>query len=513
MKHLSFIVSLSILIVSGCTHIPENPDKTVTQSMKPTETGMLAEVSRDLMKGKADDLSAFMLIPRNDDALNWRLALIDSATESIDLQVFIWTNDESGRLLLDRILQAADRGVRVRLLVDDMPKDWTDRGTALVSRRNNVEVRRFNPGRTRKGLVSRAYQMSTQFKQLNRRMHNKQLMVDGTWGIIGGRNLGNPYFGLSKKYNNRDLDMILTGEVIGEMADDFDEYWNADAAYPGEAMYGDVSEKKVKKLWGRFQDYIQNDQELFKQTSIMYEPKDWSEQFKALNGKVVYGTGQCLQDAPEVVGDERGMRLAEQMNMLAPEVQLISCIITPYMIPTKDQIESIAQSVEQGRRIQLLVPSMKSNNHTMAHSHYKKYRKKLLDAGAELYEFRGQPSEELRAMSDTYPIKSKFISLHTKAFVLDDHWVLLGSLNVDPRSININTEHMMIIDSPELAKQLREDYDWMIDPSNSWKVYCNEKGKIQYESTAGIRTSQPARGFGQRCSDFFYRLLPIESQL
>jgi putative cardiolipin synthase len=149
----------------------------------------------------------------------------------------------------------------------------------------------------------------------------------------------------------------------------------------------------------------------------------------------------------------------------------------------------------------------------MAHSHYKKYRKKLLDAGAELYEFRGEPSDALRAFSDTPPVKSKFISLHTKAFVLDDRWVLLGSLNIDPRSIDINTEHMLVIDCPELAAEMLVDYDTMIAPENAWAVTRNDKGKLRWTSVEGERTSQPARGFGQRCSDFFWRWMPVESQL
>jgi putative cardiolipin synthase len=156
---------------------------------------------------------------------------------------------------------------------------------------------------------------------------------------------------------------------------------------------------------------------------------------------------------------------------------------------------------------------MESNNHTMAHSHYKKYRKKLLDAGAELYEFRGEPSAELRALSDTPPVKSKFISLHTKAFVLDEHWVLLGSLNIDPRSININTEHMLVIDSPRLAAEMLSDYETMIAPENAWAVTRNEKGKLRWTSIDGERSSQPARSYGQRWKDFFWRLMPVESQL
>ncbi len=515
MKTKSWIWSplMAVLLLAGCAHIPESPDKPVSHSLAPATEGLLVTASDAVLKAASAEETAFMLIPENDEALRWRLALIDSATSSVDLQVFIWTNDESGRLLLSRIGAAAERGVKVRLLLDDMPKDWSDRGTAIVARSPNVSVRRFNPGRVRKGMLGRAFQMSTQFKKLNRRMHNKQLIVDGRWGIIGGRNIGNPYFGLSENYNNRDLDMILTGAVIAEMAEDFDEYWNSTVAYPGEAMYKELSEKEMAKLGARFKEEVARDRVLLSQTTIPVDPVDWSEEFESLSSRMVFGTARCLRDTPEIDGDEE-TRLVDKIDAVAPDVQMVSRVITPYMIPTKDQIESIRRSVkDEGRTVRLLVPSMAANNHTMAHSHYKKYRKKLLNAGAELYEFRGQPSAELRATSDTDPVVSKFISLHTKGFVLDEQWVLLGSLNVDPRSIKINTEHMMIIDSPDLAKQMRDDFDWMIAPENAWQVTLNEKGKLRWTSSEGVRKNQPARGFGQRCSDFFWRLLPVESQL
>ena len=454
-----------------------------------------------------------MLIRNNEAALRWRLALIDSAQQSIDLQTFIWSNDESGRLILDRIIRASERGVQVRLLVDDMPKDWSDDGTAAVARLPNIQLRRFNPGRVRKGAISRMFQMSVNFRTLNRRMHNKQIVVDGTWGMIGGRNLGNPYFGLAKKYNNRDLDLLITGTILPKMAADFDEYWNADATYPGEAMSDSLSDKKIKKIWARYDAAVQEDQALFARTGIPSEPIDWDREFSTLPGQMVMGIAQLMLDSPEVKGD-RGVRLVDQINHAAIEIKYQSCLITPYMIPSKDQLANMARDIkEDGRRVRLLVPAMESNNHTVAHSHYKKYRKRLLDAGAELYEFRAQPSAEIRADSDTSPIESDFISLHTKAFALDDHWVMIGSLNVDPRSIQINTEHMLLIDSPALAAQLLSDFETMIAPENSWAVTRNEKGKLRWTSSEGIFKNQPARGFGQRCSDFFWRLMPVESQL
>jgi putative cardiolipin synthase len=503
-----------MLLLAGCAHIPENPEKIASYSQQAAERGLLSATAGSVMAGHAADESSLMLIPRNSEALNWRLALIDSAQQCIDLQVFIWSNDESGRLLLSRIIAAAERGVKVRLLVDDLPKDWTDREIALVARIPNIELRRFNPGRVRKGILRRTLQMSTQFTTLNRRMHNKQMLVDGCWGIVGGRNIGNPYFGLSTKYNNQDLDLLLTGPIIEDLAIDFDEYWNAWAAYPGEAMYKVVSPKKKEKIWADFEEQVEMDQKLLKQTSIAWEPIDWSETFSSLPNSMVKGVAESRSDSPKVRGGDRGERLIEQLVEVSLNSNDQVSVITPYMIPPKEFLNEVVKVINEDKRvIRFLVPSMESNNHTMAHSHYKKYRKQLLKAGALLYEFKGEPSAELRALSDTPPIRADYISLHSKAFVVDKRWVLLGSLNVDPRSIHINTEHMLIIDSPTLATQLLDQFETMIAPENAWAVTLNEKGDLRWTSSAGEKKHQPARGFGQRCSDFFWRWVPVESQL
>ena len=504
---------ITVLGLTGCATLPKNPNKPVSFSQPPVVEGMLVEHRRAVLANTDPSQSALMLISNNEQAIRWRLALIDSAQQSIDLQVYIWSNDESGRLLLDRIMAASERGVRVRLLVDDIPKDWRDRGTALVARMPNVELRRFNPGRVRTGLLARAFQMSTQFKTLNRRMHNKQLIVDGRWGIIGSRNIGNPYFGLSKKYNNRDLDVLITGAVIQEMSADFDEFWNSDATYPGEAMAKHYSERQVEKAVQRFDAAVLKDQELLKQTRIPVAPRNWSDEFARLPEHMVTGTATCFQDSPLVEGD-RGLRLKAQIKQLDLDVQHQTCLITPYMIPSKKQFESAVKVItEEKRQIRMLVPSMESNNHTMVHSHYKKYRKRLLKIGVELFEFRGFPSDTLRSDSDTPPVQSEFISLHAKAFILDQRWVLLGSLNVDPRSIEINTENLLLIDAPELAQTLLADLEAMCAPENAWTVRLNEKGKLRWTSSAGERKSQPARNGWQRCSEAFYNLLPIEGQL
>ncbi len=504
---------ITLLGLAGCATLPANPDKPASFSQAPVAESMLVEHRRAVLANSDPLDSAFMLISNNEQAMRWRLALIDSAQQSIDLQVYIWSNDESGRLLLNRIMAAAERGVHVRLLLDDMPKDWSDRGTALVGRLPNIQLRRFNPGRVRTGLLARAFQMSTQFKTLNRRMHNKQMMVDGCWGIIGSRNIGNPYFGLSKKYNNRDLDVLITGPVIQQMAAGFDEYWNSEAAYPGEAMAKAYSQRQLEKAIQRFDAAVLKDQELLKQTRIPVAPGNWSDEFARLPERMVTGTATCFQDAPLVKGD-RGIRLIDQIEKFDVGEKNQSCVITPYMIPSKKQLESMARVItEEKRQIRMLVPSMESNNHTMVHSHYRKYRKRLLKMGVELFEFRGLPSDRLRRESDTPPVQSEFISLHAKAFILHQRWVLLGSLNVDPRSIKINTENLLVIDAPELAQTLLADLEAMCAPENAWTVTLNEKGKLRWTSSVGERKTQPARNGWQRCSEAFYHLLPIEGQL
>ncbi len=502
---------LSLLLMTACRSIPHNPGKSASISLGRSERGLLAKTSQDVLGSATPDKSAFMLISNNAEALRWRLALLDQAKESIDLQVFIWSNDESGRLLLSRIIAAAERGVRVRLLIDDMPKDWSDAGTARIARLPNIDLRRFNPGMARKGLISRSLQMATQFRQLNRRMHNKQLIVDGSWAIIGGRNIGNPYFGLSEHYNNRDLDVLVTGRVIPDLAKDFDEYWNADAAYPGELMSKPRSEKRQRRADEKFKQQLDKDRERLIMTGIPTEVIDWRSAFDTLPARMTPGTARSLQDSP-VVSGYRGLRLLEQLNEANLDVKHESIIITPYMIPAQ-QFPELEQGAQQQQRVRVLVPSMDSNNHTMAHSHYKKYRKPLLQAGCELFEFRGDASPALRANSDTPPFSSDFISLHTKAFILDRHWVLLGSLNIDPRSIRINTEHLLIIESPALAANLLAEFDRMIAPENAWSVTLNPKGKLRWNSSLGTRKRQPARSTWQRVTDFFYRLLPIERQL
>jgi putative cardiolipin synthase len=400
----------------------------------------------------------------------------------------------------------------VRLLVDDFPVRSSDEELALLARRENFHLRIFNPTRLRRGLIGPAMEMVIYFKELNRRMHNKLMIVDGHWAVVGGRNIGNAYFGLDDKYNFRDLDILVTGPVIRELEKAFDDYWNSDPAFPGECMTGRISARRRRKI-ERFQEkQLEKDRRFLDRTCYPSGAAEWTDYFRFLPERMVPGVAEYLQDQPVVRGD-RGERLETILGGVGNAAEQKAWVVTPYLIPPESLFETVSAATSNGVDVLFLTASMGANNHTIAHSHYKKYRKKLLDAGAELYEFSHEPNAELMEITDIEPVRSKFVALHIKAIVEDGQRVFLGSLNLDPRAMKINTENIMVIDSPPLAAQMKELVERMLAPGNAWRIYTNECGELRWQSGDDVRKRQPSRTAWQRVSDFFFRLLPVENQL
>lgn len=504
------LLIIVILIVSGCTTLRTPPPTLNVYSMPPATSGTLAEVSLKVSRTYAPGQSGFLLLEHNNEALKWRLALIDHATVSIDAQYFIWQDDVVGRLLFDRLLKAADRGVRVRLLVDDLIFTHKDRNIAAICQHPNFDIKIFNPGRVRDSTLGAIGEFLLYFKELNRRMHNKLFVADNQLAIVGGRNIGNEYFGLSKKYNFRDLDVLVIGPVVEEISRAFDVYWNAKLSYPGSAMSSKATIEELQTIREEHEESLSNERDVL--ASYSMKPIQWKEELQQLPFHIKVGEAHFLQDVP-VLFDGEEPRLSDMLKYLAEPNHDELIIITPYLIPVGTFLKGLTQLSSEGVKIKILTGSMGSNNHTVAHSHYKKYRRRILSTGAELYEFKHDPSPAIRDISDVPPIKSKFISLHIKALVGDRKRCFVGSLNLDPRALDINTENVLYIQSPGLCEQLAEQFDVLIAPENAWRVYVDENDQLRWESKSGNVSIQPARSFWQRIADFFFRLLPIESQL
>jgi putative cardiolipin synthase len=508
----SFVLILFIgtWIVTGCATLQYPPPPTPeVQSLPPATFGTLADVSAKFAELHSPEQSGFLLLTPNDDAFRWRLALIDHATQSIDAQYFIWQNDETGALLFDRLLKAADRGVRVRLLVDDFLFAVADRTVAAITRHPNVDMKIFNPGKIRDSSLGKMGVLLLYFRELNRRMHNKLLVVDNQFAIVGGRNIGNAYFGLSKKYNFRDLDVLTIGPDVQEISSAYDEYWNSDLSYPGTAMSEDATFEELQSRRKDLKEYLNQNMEVL--ASYPLDTLNWEEELLNLPERMHTGVGHFIQDQP-VASDKEDYRLEDMLRYLSTPSHKEIIIVTPYLIPG-DLLERIEKLESEGVRIKIITGSMGANNHTAAHSHYKKYRRPILSTGAELYEFKHDPSPAIRDISDVEPVEAGFICLHVKAMVGDRQRCFIGSLNLDPRALEINTENGLYIESKGLCGQLAEQFDTLMSPENAWRVYVNDDNQLRWESSSGTVSFQPARSFWQRISDFFWRLLPIESQL
>jgi putative cardiolipin synthase len=509
--------SLLIILIfafSGCATLKEPPPVPEVFSMEPAATGILTHVLEQFSKDHASDESGFLILSNNKEAFEWRLALVDEAVRSIDAQYFIWQNDETGILLFDRLLKAADRGVRIRLLVDDIFFAGKDRNMAAIALHPNFDIKIFNPGNVRNSVlgISEASDFLLNFKELNRRMHNKLLVVDNRLAIVGGRNIGNAYFGLSKKYNFRDLDVLVTGPVIPQISAAFDVYWNVELAYPGSAMSDEETLDDLAALRKRADTYLLENKEML--VSYPSQPISWRKAFLQLPGKLLPGKAQFIQDKPVPIGEDQ-YRLLDVLDYISePPARQHLIIVSPYLIPTEDMLEKLRLArTAEGVKVSIVTASMGANNHTAAHSHYKKYRRKFLEGGAELFEVKHDLPAAMRNISDVPPVQAKFISLHVKAMVADRKRCFVGSLNLDPRALELNTENGLYIESHGMCAELADQFETLMHPDNSWRVYLNEDDQLRWESSIGTVSMQPARSFGQRISDFFFRLLPLEGQL
>ncbi|MFK5921543.1 MAG: phospholipase D family protein [Verrucomicrobiota bacterium] len=505
-----FVLAADLLLLAvSCASRKDLPEHAPMLSLAPAPEGTLVDSSRAILAGKDKDQSAFLLLHHNRDALNWRLALLDHATTSIDIQYFIWDSDESSLLLFERLLQAADRGVRVRILVDDLFLTAQNHSIAALSRYPNIELKIYNPD-FRHSRIGAMMEFVLYFKELNRRMHNKLFVVDNRFAIVGGRNIGDAYFGLSQEFNNCDMDVMATGKVVPRVSAAFDQYWNQKLAVPGHMFSEKGTAGDIVKFRKTVNLALQSS--AAKMSSHPLERKNWTKELQSLPALMHYGSASFLQDSPVVTTGD-APRLLDMLSEVGLPSKHEVLIVSPYFIPTEELLQKVKAATDRGVSIKLLTGSLASNNHTLTHSHYKKYRRRILQAGAQLYEFRHDPSAKIRHSSDNSPVKADFISLHAKMIVRDRDLCYIGSLNLDPRSVEINTENGMLIDSPGLANQLAEKIEQLMSPENAWQVYLDEHQRLRWKSSEGVVSRQPARKFSQRISDFFFRLIPVEGQL
>ncbi|MDH5389488.1 MAG: phospholipase D family protein, partial [Gammaproteobacteria bacterium] len=377
---------------------------------------------------KTNLLSKFLAIHKNDDALAWRIALIEHAQHTIDAQYYSWHTDISGQWLISKLIDAADRGVRVRLLLDDIHTLGADRRMATLNRHQNIEIRIFNPFKNR--WSSRFFQVLEllwNLKQLNRRMHNKLLIADNISSIIGGRNIGDEFFGLNKTFVFRDLDLLVSGVAVEKLSDSFDLFWNSPQSKTAHRLIafrpGLLDFRQLKKRLNKnillSQTVIHRIDAVKK--NLLNDPE--------LKSTLISAVAQVFYDLPDTgTCEERRVLHDLYQHNIGTKKRLT--IISAYFIPSSALIASLQTLLNKGVHVRVLTNSLASIDVTPAFTGYERYRHQLLIMGVELFEFRAEPKYHSTYSAST--INVDYLSLHAKSIIYDDDSVYVGTLNLDP---------------------------------------------------------------------------------
>ncbi len=499
----AMLVFAALLMVQGCASRLQPVESPVEVTPPPSE----AMKWQELEAVREGDW--FHVLNVGSAAFDWRLKAIDSAVDSIDLQTFIWELDAVGHQVREHLLAAAARGVFVRVLVDDSFILDADQELLDIDRHDNIEIKVFNPYKRRSSHVAlRQLLNAGEFHRLDHRMHNKVMVIDNRVAIIGGRNIASDYFGYHDTNNFRDMELVAGGAVVRELAGGFDDYWNDRWSFPIEAIISQragpgkpVTAAPVDK--GRADGHSEQTRE--------QRLTDWRQLAAGAHaGEARLLLDRPPEDNPAETGEapvQVGQQLLQAIDEADSEVWLVSA----YLVPTAEVEAAVRRAEERGVQVRILTNSINSNNHLTAHSAYRKHVEALVNMGAEVHEVRAQAKD--RNLYIQSPVEAKFLGLHAKLLIFDNNRVFIGSANLDPRSLRINTEMGLLIDSESLNAELRRFLEPDFSTRNAWRLQRNEQGRITWVSDDEVLSHQPTHSHMRRIEDWFLSLLPIEDEM
>ena len=455
--------------------------------------------------------SGLLLLDENLDAFAARGLSARKVERSLDLMYYIWHDDLTGRLLLAEALSAADRGVRVRILIDDIGTSRTSDAMIAMAHHPHIEIRIFNPTRARQGGLRRGIEMMLRAFSVTRRMHNKAWIADGRVAILGGRNIGDAYFDAATQTNFRDMDVLVMGPAVAQTEKIFDDYWNSGLALPvdrlsplkdpGVALTRIAAELSNAANEAAARPYLER---IAKRLSLL-DPEttrpDWTR------------AARVIADPPrKVLGKEGKNWLMHDLLPVFDAARERLEITSPYFIPGEEGTAALAAIAAKGVSVSVLTNSLAATDVAAVHGGYARYRVPLLEAGIKLWELRPEHQERDFSLRG-----SSRASLHTKAFTADGHMGFIGSMNLDPRSASLNTEMGVLFESEALARKMAAIWQRDTAPSRSYEVCLTSDGDVEW---AGSRNGVPVRydrepeaSFWRRLTAQAIGLLPLESQL
>ena len=491
-----------LLLGAGCTSL-ESLEQVPEYTAPPADS----EIWDAIDATAAEDWH--VLLNDGPTALDWRLRAIDSASDSIDFQTFLWFFDTAGAMVLDHIVRAADRGVTVRILVDDTFLVHKGELLLALAEHPNIEYRVFNPFKRRSGgFGTRQLLNLAEFRRLDHRMHNKAMLVDNQVAIVGGRNIADEYFGLDDTANFRDLELLLGGKVVQEVGVAFDNYWNDRWSFPIEMLSHKKASAEQLAEARRTSDLSQH---LHTEESATDLIARWLSVVEdADTGEAILYVDEPPKDNPKN-REEAPIQVANELVSIFDSAESEIVIVSAYLIPTPHLEGAVERALDRGVRVRILTNSIGSNNHLSAHSAYRNHINTLLESGAELHEVRTDARDRDRYMLT--PVGRKMLALHAKALIIDDDRIFIGSANLDPRSLRINTEMGFLVVSEQFNQTLRIALEDDFSAANAWQLKLQEDGSVYWVADDHTLESQPATSFMQRIEDWFFSHLPIEGEL
>lgn len=463
------------MLAAACATLPPGLDapKPVSTALAQPETTTLG-TRLGALANKHPGESGFHLLVDGTDSFAMRVSIAAKAARTLDVQYFVLQQDTTGQLLLAALLDAADRGVRVRLLLDDelgIDGDATIRSLAAHA---NIEIRVFNPYVSRQEFAFlRGVEQLLQGGRLNYRMHNKLFIGDNAVAVAGGRNVGDEYFQASTTREFGDIDLAVVGPMVRQLSQSFDEFWNDRLAVPVEAQ--PLGKPSATELDASRVALATHRQSAAASNYVRSLPKaDGLAEIVAGKRPLVWAKAVLAYDAPDKAsaenGEQPGQLIWKRVAAAAAATTSDLIIISPYVVPGPSEMALIRQLRERGVRVRILTNSLASTDMPIVHTAYRRYRVPLLQMGVELYEVRPQPGRPAATHGSTGSGRSDAFALHAKVFVFDRARAFVGSMNFDQRSLRINTELGLIVDSAPIARALAERFDAIAQPANSYQV-------------------------------------------
>lgn len=501
------LVLIAFGLFSGCATVSFDRPKPYSEAFTDVQDTTLGKAAAD-WSAQHGGLSGFYPLDQGMDSLGARIRLAEQAQKSIDLQYFLMKNDTAGAVMINALLKAADRGVRVCFLLDDIFTTAPDRGLLLMNQHSNIEVRLFNPV-SRRGF--RFLNFVGDFRQANRRMHNKSFTADNAVSIVGGRNIADEYFQLKEESVFIDFDILAVGPIAREISKSFDEYWNHSRALPIDYVAANRKNEELETVRADIQEELDH---IYDTVYARAFESQLLQDLIADRKPLFPANARVISDSPDKLINEiseEHMQLANDLRevLLSAETEII--FISPYYVPGDRGVQLVRNLVSKGIRVMILTNSLASNNHVVVHGGYARYRKDVLRAGAELYEARANAAREAQGTDDG----PETLTMHTKAFLIDRRYLFVGSVNLDPRSIQINAEMGLLIDSADMIGPWTASADDRLKKI-AYRVMLDDRGKLKWRATIDgeqiVETKEPLTSGWLRFKAWFLRIAP-ESQL